>query len=53
MEKCDFDPVQYKGAAMGMFHCPECGQMVLAGMPHPQYWLDLEGETENESNIEV
>lgn len=22
---------------MGMYHCPECGEMVLAGLPHPDY----------------
>lgn len=36
-EKCDFDPKQYQGAAMGMFHCPYCCEMVIAGMPHPDY----------------
>jgi hypothetical protein len=20
---------------LGMFHCPACGEMVLAGLPHP------------------
>jgi rRNA maturation protein Nop10 len=20
-----------------MFHCPECGEMVVAGMPHPDW----------------
>ncbi len=28
---------QYIGAPIGMFHCPLCGEMVLAGMPHPDY----------------
>jgi hypothetical protein len=22
-----------------MFHCPECGEMVIAGMAHPDYSL--------------
>jgi hypothetical protein len=33
--KCGFDPQPYKGQPIGMFHCPECGQMVLAGVEHP------------------
>jgi hypothetical protein len=39
MVKCTFDPTSdiYKDAPIGMFHCPECGEMVLAGMPHPDY----------------
>jgi hypothetical protein len=24
---------------MGMYHCPECGEMVLAGVAHPDYSL--------------
>lgn len=34
--KCTYDPIQDKNTAMGMFHCPECGEMVLAGVAHPQ-----------------
>lgn len=34
-DKCTFDPATYDGPAQGMFHCPECGEMVLAGLPHP------------------
>jgi len=39
MTKCTFDPTAdiYKNAPIGMFHCPECGEMVLAGMPHPDW----------------
>jgi hypothetical protein len=33
--ECSFNPVHLLGEPIGMFHCPECGQMVLAGMPHP------------------
>lgn len=32
--KCKYDPRQLKGLPMGMFHCPECGEMVLAGREH-------------------
>ena len=37
--KCPFDPSAppYDTAAIGMFHCPECGEMVLAGVPHLDY----------------
>ena len=39
MTKCSFDPTAdiYKDAPIGMFHCPECGEMVVAGIPHPDY----------------
>lgn len=36
-KKCLFDPKTYVGQPIGMFHCPECGDMVLAGMDHPDY----------------
>lgn len=32
---CDYDPVPLAGKPLGMFHCPKCGCMVMAGMPHP------------------
>ena len=34
--KCQHDPKETKGA-IGMYHCPECGEMVLAGVDHPDY----------------
>jgi hypothetical protein len=34
ISRCSFDPRTLKGLPMGMFHCPECGDMVLAGMKH-------------------
>ena len=39
MTKCSFDPTGdiYKDAPIGMFHCPECGEMVVAGIPHPDW----------------
>lgn len=41
MNKCPFDPnaPEYKDLPIGMFHCPECGEMVIAGIPHPDYSL--------------
>jgi len=39
MNKCTFDPKIYKDQPIGMFHCPECGEMVIAGMDHLDYSL--------------
>ena len=36
-EICSFDPKKYDGQPIGMFHCPDCGDMVLAGLDHPDY----------------
>lgn len=36
-EPCGFDPRTMAGQPIGMFHCPECGEMVIAGMAHPDY----------------
>lgn len=30
---CTFKPEEVIGP-IGMFHCPECGSMELAGLPH-------------------
>ena len=30
---CTFDPTTIDGA-IGMMHCPECGEMIMAGLPH-------------------
>lgn len=50
---CRFDPMalQYIGAPIGMFHCPLCGEMVLAGMPHPDYtaWDLIDAERNHEA----
>lgn len=35
---CTYDPRVMAGEPIGMFHCPECGEMVLAGVAHPDYW---------------
>lgn len=35
--KCSYDPLPLKGHPIGMFHCPECGEMILAGMGHPDF----------------
>ena len=33
-EKCPHDPTQTTGP-IGMYHCPDCGEMVIAGCAHP------------------
>lgn len=34
--KCSHNPKETTGP-IGMYHCPDCGDMVLAGMEHPDY----------------
>lgn len=38
-ERCPWpwDPQQMVDVPMGMYHCPYCGSMVVAGIPHPDY----------------
>jgi len=38
-ERCPWpwDPQQLKDAPIGQYHCPYCGAMCLAGLPHPDY----------------
>lgn len=31
---CPYDPGVLKGAPIGMFHCPLCGEMQIAGLAH-------------------
>jgi hypothetical protein len=31
------DPLFLIGQPLGMYHCPYCGSMVVAGAPHPDY----------------
>jgi hypothetical protein len=35
-EPCPFplDPLLMRGQPIGMYHCPYCGDMVIAGVPH-------------------
>ena len=44
--KCTYDPKPLLGLPMGMFHCPECGEMILAGLEHPDYSLTEEEDGE-------
>ena len=34
---CEEKPEKLLGQPIGMYHCKDCGSMVLAGLPHP--WL--------------
>ena len=40
MNHCPHDPRQYAGMPIGMYHCPYCGEMVIAGMSHPEPLLE-------------
>lgn len=40
MNQCPFDPTAYANLPLGMFHCPLCGDMVIAGMAHPEPFDD-------------
>ena len=31
---CDEKPETLTGQPLGMYHCPDCGAMVIAGVPH-------------------
>lgn len=55
---CPYEPEQMLGQPIGMFHCPVCGEMVLAGMSHPKpltaedlAFLDKLGSTESDVNV--
>lgn len=42
---CPFDPTIYKDSPMGMFHCPWCGEMQMAGMAHlPGQYIETDEE---------
>lgn len=39
--RCPYPVHMLIGVPMGMFHCPLCGLMSVAGFPHPRYtWVD-------------
>jgi hypothetical protein len=37
VNQCPYKPEELKGLPLGMHHCPICLQMVVAGLPHPDY----------------
>lgn len=41
-ERCPWpwEPQQLAGAPLGQYHCPYCGAMVIAGVPHIDYGGD-------------
>ena len=41
---CPEKPELLRGAPIGMYHCPCCGVMVLAGVGHPPIVLMDDGE---------
>lgn len=45
-ERCPWpwEPQQLVNVPLGMYHCPYCGAMVMAGLRHPDY-----GATPDES----
>jgi hypothetical protein len=36
-DRCPFEPEHLIGVPLGQFHCDCCGEMVVAGVPHPRY----------------
>lgn len=50
MAQCTYDPTSDIG---GMFHCPECGEMVVAGAPHPDYSLLAIPEMSPDEEVEA
>lgn len=41
--ECPEDPERLKGIPIGMYHCPWCGCMQIAGLPHIHEELCLLG----------
>jgi hypothetical protein len=37
---CNENPEDLHKAPIGMYHCPECGVMLIAGMPHPRLCVE-------------
>lgn len=35
-DRCPYEPQHLQDVALGMFHCPLCGEMLIAGMGHPR-----------------
>ena len=36
---CPFDPTALYAEAFSELTCPVCGEMIVAGIAHPAYWL--------------
>ena len=48
-EQCPHDPRETTGPT-GMYHCPECGEIVLAGLAHSDSPDDLEQDEPSNFN---
>ncbi len=44
MLECPTKPEKLVKVPLGMFHCPLCGMMVVAGVPHPLVYVNEEPE---------
>lgn len=49
--ECQHDPRTMLGKPIGMYHCPECGEMVIAGMRHPTRAEALEDNRRTEDTM--
>lgn len=36
LANCAEKPEKLAGQPLGQYHCPDCGAMVIAGLPHPE-----------------
>ena len=48
---CSEKPELLLGAPIGMYHCPDCGTMLLAGVKHP--WICKQCLNEKGENDET
>lgn len=39
---CPEKPELLTGQPIGQYHCPSCGEMLIAGLPHPEYDADTD-----------
>lgn len=53
MSSCPHRPEELKCQPIGMYHCPACGMMVVAGVPHPpaEDDFDYEGPEPREDQL--
>ncbi len=40
VKACPHDPMTMMGQPIGMYHCPGCGDMQVAGFPHTKTCID-------------
>ena len=53
LKQCPYDPQIYVNQPIGMFHCPYCGEMQLAGLPHLPFQIEVDEEEYKEMIEEV